>query len=469
MCSSDLVDFNQECTDNELCSTLFSDKYVCVEKHCRRKFLDFGKEEILGLVIITVLIAMTNSGGVGAGTAVSPTLVVLFFFPLVLAIPQARVTIMTGSLITFIMTGFSRKSNSCNRFQTDYSLAAVLTPLLLAGSHIGVIFARYLPSLIISVLLIAYICYSLLQTYKRATKERKRETKVKTGENQTYFDQPRISNVSFTDYSVSATPKSTTDNDVPPDSDNGKELEKDNSLEVKSKTEMFKEQIVNFALLLLAITVFVVASLMKGGRTIKSIVGVEECSLASWGVLLVSQIICIAIAGLAYLYNRATFSEMDNEIMTFRHIDDNNEMSPQEARIRLIAATYLAGVISGFIGVGGGMILGLYMLAVGLDVYSSTALSNFIVLISSSATSFQFLAIGAIQLDNSLIFIGIALIGSIAGNLLFKRILKRLQKPSLIVWLLFGVLWLAFAALSYEAYTNIQRKGKAVLMFGKFC
>lgn len=467
--SSFSADFSHECKDDAECSHHFTDKYVCHDNHCRRQFLEFTPMEISGLVIITILVAMTNSGGVGAGTVISPTLVIMFHFPLIFAIPQARVTITTGAMITFMMTGFMRRWNNPNRFQTDYSLAGVITPLLLAGSQVGVIFARWLPALIISVLLILYICISLRQTFKRAQKESKKESKKKGA----LIESPRVSmpvNVSIGDISVD---HSTQEGDSRLDDsltneETKKEAKTDEIPYRRTKCSMIKEQLPNFLFILLAIGTFVLSSLMRGGKTIDSIVGIKMCSEMSWVVLLGSQITLLILSIISYHYNKKGFKEVDAELLATKQLDET-EMTPQEARIKLIAATYLAGIIAGFIGVGGGMILGLYMLTIGMDVYASTALSNFIVLLSSSSTTFQFIAIGAVQIDNSVVFVGVAIVGSALGNLIFKRILKILQKPSLIVWLLFSVLWLALGALSFEAYTNVRRKGMATLNFGRFC
>ena len=457
------ADFSHTCQSDSECAAHFTDRYICVNSYCKRKFIEFSLTETAGLIIIAILVAMTNSGGVGAGTVISPTLVVMFHFPLIFAIPQARVTITTGALITFVMTGFSRRVDNQNLLQTDYSLAGVITPLLLAGSQMGVIFARWLPGMLISTLLIMYICISLLQTYRRATKESDKEHRRTTN----LLAQSRLTNVG--NISIDAT----TDKVSKEGENNGNNAELDGGEpqpDVPSKLALILEQLPSFGLIFLAITTFVMASLMRGGKTIDSIIWIEQCSGMSWIVFLSSQVILLILTVFGYHYNKPKFEKADAALLASKSDSDETEaMTPKEARVKLIAATYLAGIISGFIGVGGGMILGLYMLSVGLDVYASTALSNFIVFISSASTTFQFIAVGAIQIDNSLVFIAVALFGSALGNLIFKRVLKKLGKPSLIVWLLFSVLWLALAALAFEAFTNFKRKGQAALKFGKFC
>lgn len=452
------VDFNQACKTDGDCVHYFTEKYYCYEDHCRRIFLDFSIEEIVGLLLVGLFVAMTNAGGVGAGTVITPTLVILFEFPISLAIPQARIAITIGSLVTFVMTGLSRKVGDPNRFQTDYSLAATIAPLLFAGSQVGVLFARWFPALLLSSLLVSYICIALKQTYDRAHKEHAKEqlnsqnngNEEKKSEMENKKGEGDEEKINLTD-------------------ENKVEFrEVRESILFRHKSELIREEAVNFSFILLSIVGFVLFSLIRGGRTIKSIVGIQECSPLSWVILLQCQIFCITLSLLSYYNNEEIFKIRDRELALKVELEEHEEF-PHHARMKLIVNSYLAGIIAGCIGVGGGLIMNLYMLSLGMDVFSTTAMSNLIVLLSSASASFQFVAIGAVQIDNSLVFVAVALIGSIVGNLVFKRVLKRLGRPSLIVWLLFSVLWLALFALSFEAIRNIKRKGIAALEFGRFC
>lgn len=454
------ADFNEACYSTDTCVRSFTVKYECHDGHCNRKFLEFTNLEIVGLVVVALLIAMTNAGGVGAGTAITPTIVIFFLYPISLAIPQARVAITTGSLVTFFMTGFSRNHSNPNKFQTDYALAASITPLLLAGSQMGVIISLLFPPLFISFLLIGYICMSLFQTYRRAVKETSKEEEknafiISSGTKQS-IKKPEGDKISF---------------EVETVVDQFQLLEEDSkslTLENKTKKQMIIEELPNFVIIVLSIAVLVMSSLMRGGRTIKSIIGIDQCSESGWLILLGGQMLCLMIGFVGYTYNKKTFREADREVVITKR-GEITEHDSHQARINLILTTYIAGIIAGFIGVGGGMILGIYMINLGMDVFSVTALSNFMVLISSGSTTFQYVAIGAIQVDNSVIFMLVALAGSALGNLIFKQVLKKLKKPSLIVWLLFSVLWLALAALLYEAIENLRAKGLETLSFGHFC
>ena len=97
-----------------------------------------------------------------------PILVVAFHYLISSAIPYGRVVVVAGSVITFCLNGFTRNPHNRRIFLTDYKLASVLSPSLVAGSQIGVLFARWLPLVVLSSLLIAYLIYSLRKTYHKA-------------------------------------------------------------------------------------------------------------------------------------------------------------------------------------------------------------------------------------------------------------------------------------------------------------
>ena len=138
-------------------------------------------------------------------------------------------------------------------------------------------------------------------------------------------------------------------------------------------------------------------------------------------------------------------------------------------RKKLLWASYTTGILAGLLGVGGGMILGLYMLSLGMDVQVSTALSTFVVLFSSAATTFQFIVAGAIHMRHAYMFMFLSLIGSLIGNLILKAVLKKYKRPSILIWILFGVLCIATGVLPIEMGLNIARKSSSSIAFGPFC
>ena len=61
-----------------------------------------------------------------------------------------------------------------------------------------------------------------------------------------------------------------------------------------------------------------------------------------------------------------------------------------------------------------------------------------------------------------------SLIGSFIGNLILKRLIKKYNRPSLIIWVIFGILSLACLVLPAQTIYNAVTKTGA-FTFGSLC
>lgn len=453
------------CSTDKHCLAEANEYYRCIEGNCWRKPIDFSAKETVGVVIIVGLVGITNSGGVGAGSAIVPVLITFLNYLIANAIPQGRIVVLTGSIITFIMMGFSRHPKEHNHFLTDYRLAAVITPLLVAGSQVGVFLARWLPPFLLSTLMVVYVAYSIMKTYKRAQKENEKHAKAKETkeviENTKSDDIEDLEEVeidALEEQLDSETKALTTE---PGSNQIQEELMYKVEPQPKPLMNLLGKQMFNFGIITSSILIVTLAALLVGGPGTQSLVKFERCKLESNCILVTSHLLLVLLAYLAYKHNDDHFQP------DYEH--DEESVKKSSARKKLVFGMYLGGILSGFLGVGGGMILGLFMLELGMDVYSSTALSNFTVFLSSTSTSLQFISAGLLRWENSMILMGAALIGSFLGNILFRRLVHKSGNPAIIVWILFWVLWLALISLTVEAFINLTTKGKGALSFGSIC
>ena len=444
------------CLNTDECKSAFTSKYYCnFQLTCEHLPISYSAMEVVGLVIVTLLVTITNTGGVGAGTVIVPTLMVFLKFIVTDAIPHARITVMCGSLITFVMVGLARSRSDKSKFETSYNLAATMSPLLLAGSQIGVMLSGWLPSTITGAILGSYLLISLVQTFRRAVKEIGREKRLDkpTSEYKPFATQISSNNIvpatTLEDESdLLAIPKRYNNQapDKPKISKLQLELDTSNKTQ-KSKKKMIIENVHNFMMIILAMCVIVISTLLRGGRGVESMIGIKGCSLSSWLVLCASQIILAVISYISYRTNATVFTPEDVGISPHSRIPREHH---HKIRFQLILASYVVGILAGLLGIGGGLVIGLYMMTMGLSMQSTTAFSNFIVLISSIATTLQFAVLGDIQLHNSYQFVVIALVGSFLGNYVFRPLLRKINKTSVVVWLVFGVLCIATVVLPAE-------------------
>ena len=396
----------------------------------------------------------------------------MFFFNFVSseAIPLSRLTIFSASLVNYIINFTSRDPENPKKFLINYELASVMMPILMAGSQVGVILSKFLPAFLVTIILFAYLISSTWQMFTRAMKERAKE---KEQEKALQSHEEMQGDV-------------TTDS-VPSDKGNSAGGEREHTMETErtvtgssvcevqssfvgeveappSTWTLLGRNVPNFVSILSSFGLLLILSLAKGGEGRPPLIHMEHCGLGSWVLTIGSQVAFMAIAVALYLSNAKKFREEDAKFS-----DPEAALNRDRIRQELLLAGYKTGVLAGFLGVGGGMVLGLHMLNLGMDPQVSTALSTFVSLFSSAGTSFQFVIAGAIQMRHAWWLMILGLIGSTLGNYWLKAILKKYNKPSVLFWILSVVLTISTIILPVEVVINLIDKNKSALSFGSIC
>ena len=204
-----------------------------------------------------------------------------------------------------------------------------------------------------------------------------------------------------------------------------------------------------------------ISALVRGGEGRPSIFGLEACSKVTWKIIYLSQALSGTVAWAAYSHNRASLEIQSRETMTMNQ--------DRTVRNKLIIASYICGMASGVVGVGGGMIFSIYMLSLGLDVLSAGALSIFAILFSSSSTTVQSVISGGIHLRHAYAVMIMSLIGSVIGNCCLKEAIKKANKPSIILWTLMIVLSISVVVVPWQMLSAMISSPKSSFSFGSFC
>ncbi len=145
---------------------MYNEMYECSSsKRCVRKNYSYSKAETVGMFLVVVISAITNAGGVGAGTVVVPLYILFLDFVSSDAVHLSRITIFAGAMVNFFINWRKRDPNNKDRLIINYNLAAVLIPLHLAGAELGVIIGKFLPAVIVTAILLLFIILSIFKTY----------------------------------------------------------------------------------------------------------------------------------------------------------------------------------------------------------------------------------------------------------------------------------------------------------------
>lgn len=122
------------------------------------------------------------------------------------------------------------------------------------------------------------------------------------------------------------------------------------------------------------------------------------------------------------------------------------------------AATFVAGVIAGMIGIGGGMVLGPLMLQLGVLPQVSSASTATMIALTSSSLAATAVIQGKVPWSYALTFFITAFFGALIGKYKIDAFVKKKQLTALLVFLLAGVI--CFAAITmfgYGLYTYSEK------------
>eukprot|EP01025_Chloroclados_australasicus_P003060 TRINITY_DN10705_c0_g3_i5.p1 TRINITY_DN10705_c0_g3~~TRINITY_DN10705_c0_g3_i5.p1 ORF type:complete len:587 (+),score=69.70 TRINITY_DN10705_c0_g3_i5:168-1928(+) len=193
-----------------------------------------------------------------------------------------------------------------------------------------------------------------------------------------------------------------------------------------SRTPFFK--MVQLILLWVAFLVLSVFKTVQG-----------SCGKLFWGMwtvqaVLVTVVTCLFIWQTLKLHNSLrhdTIVAIDNKV-DYR----------KQGLVKLSAFSFIAGVIGGLMGLGGGMIIGPFLLELGVLPQVSAATSAVVVLFSSSSAVFQFIIDGNLNQAYAIVFGLTSLAASFCGIFVVSRLVKKLGRPSIIVLILACVIGL---------------------------
>jgi len=105
------------------------------------------------------------------------------------------------------------------------------------------------------------------------------------------------------------------------------------------------------------------------------------------------------------------------------------------------------------------MVVGPILLELGFNPQVSSALTATNVLMSSSSVSMLVLMSGAVPIDEALFYAFICFVGAYFGKNFLGKLIKRVGKTSVIIFILGGVIFLAIVAVLVQGIIDFTNSG----------
>lgn len=463
--------FGAKCSKNSDCHLMYNDHYICSNLKCRREDLfPTSTKSNIGILLLTFISAVANAGGLGGGAVIVPVYIFLFDYVTAESIPMSKATIFAGAIMNVFLIACKKHPKDENKLLVDYGLAGTVIPLLLGGTMIGVLLTNILPPIITIVFLSLYLFYSTTGMYKKALKLHKQEEMEKLEKTaKAYKDHGlgEIDNLGTNDENN----KLLEEDDVEGSARNKEEREnnlrnrRQNEIdESESNTDIFEMDTPNIKegipyksifldcfFMVIAFLGILVVTFLRGGHGMNSIIGIKMCSIHSWSLLILAQLLCF---GCCMINKNRHLDELVGK-------EDSEDYKVRKGKLRtLLIASYGSGVGAGLLGIGGGMIMNPVLLGLGFIPEVAAAVAGFSVLFTSSSTTSQFIVAGAVIFKQAIWYLFFSSIGSLIGNIIIFRLVRKYNKPSILVWILFGLLASSVVVLPTMGIYNIYRKGR---------
>jgi uncharacterized membrane protein YfcA len=462
------AEFHVSCQTSEECSQSINSSYQCVEGVCKNeKLTNLSKTSVFGIVLIIVVSSIANAGGIGGGAILSAVYILLFGFSIGDSIPLSNATIFSGALVNIFIIINKRQSANPNKLVIDFKMCSLILPLMLGGALVGVILNKVIPPIFILCMLAAYLVNRTYAFYFETVKISDEEKRKKASDSQAQ----KGSNIG-TEKPIELTSNVQSPNAIP-------EIKPDRN-DVEGKTEFlicdkgrslvgFYDLITSFKtyllFCLLSYCILLSTMLLRGGKAFTSIIGIDSCSFASWFILILSQVSLLFIALWSFrTQQRDPFGDSSPSLQN----EDKTDSSGNSYIITTMQDSFKTGVISGTLGLGGGMILMPILIQKKFSPEIASAICGFLVLLTSFSTTSQFLIMGAFDIKSTLVVIVSSGIGSFVGTQLINYAITKYQKPSLIMWVVFIVLLTSAIVLPYVGIMNLISNPK-ILNFSSPC
>lgn len=206
---------------------------------------------------------------------------------------------------------------------------------------------------------------------------------------------------------------------------------------------------------LISYFVLLMVTLLKGSDHFNSLVGIRVCSPLYWAISFSYLPICIVIT---FIVGRIVYEEYNyrREIGYPFHSSDIRWTKDLIIKYPLYALS--AGVLSGLLGIGGGLILGPLFLELGIHPLVSSATSNFLVVFICSSTTLQYIILGMMNFNYGIVCVILSTLGSYVGTYLIQKYIEKTKRNSIIVFILAAVLFISTVFIPSHTFVEMMKK-----------
>ncbi|KAK6917383.1 Transmembrane protein TauE-like [Dillenia turbinata] len=378
-------------------------------KQSKETHLEITSKVLISGVLCFLSASISSAGGIGGGGLFIPILSIVAGFDLKTASSFSAFMVTGGSIASVLCNMFITSPKHSHKVLINYDIALLSEPCMLLGVSIGVICNGAFPEWLITIMFAVFLAWSTFKTCKSGVIYWKSESEEALRNEFEKLENEVVRNGNF----------------------GGDVVEGDEGIKEpllgEEKGRELRFPWMKFGMLVIIWFSFFFIYLLRGNRDRKSIIPIEPCGVGYW--ILSSFQIPLAIIFTVWIL-LCKHTNPDESKQTGAHA----KAGWQSNKLLFPVMAFLAGMLGGVFGIGGGMLISPLLLQVGIPPEVTAATCSFMVFFSSSMSAFQYLLLGMGHIEAALIFSCLCFIGSLIGLMVVHRAIEKYGRASLIVF-----------------------------------
>jgi len=328
--------------------------------------IPLGIRDYVGFFLATSGLLIAAGGGIGGGGMLVPIYNMIIGFPIKYAIALASITVFGGAVANNVLNASKphplHKVRSC----IDWELILQMEPMTMAGALIGATLNKVLPDGPLVVLFLVVLTATSYKTFATAIKLYRKESQAILIAEE---DKARLLLVSSVDYG-------TTDKNV--------DIAILTQDAIAEQDDYRHASILAIVKLVLLFAVVTVLNMLKGGTYDGGgPFGLHRCDACC------AYMVEVTILMVIFLFAYWVRHDLLNRINDGVKISSDIDWDPYKT-VKYPALSVVAGLVAGMFGVGGGIVKGPLMLALGVHPAVASATSAAMILFTSSTATVSF-------------------------------------------------------------------------------
>ncbi|KAG2382157.1 hypothetical protein C9374_005359 [Naegleria lovaniensis] len=426
---------------------------------------------------------LASVAGIGGGGVIVPLLEAAGQFPPQLAVPISKTMIFGAAISNFIALSLKRHPHA-DRPLINYDVTLLLQPMSLIGVLVGVLFNTMFPAWLMVLLSAIILTIMTITTTIRAVQMWKSESASRSNH---LSNHPSSSDAHYTQINETESPQSDSESETTfdrpknstPQPGNSNILETslldEDQLEKIEQEKIEQEEKQRYArkliheekgtpfmklfILVLCWIIVFALTIMRGGHGAPSVLQIPYCSPWYWVLFSLMFPIMIFITILVAVYLLKKHQERQALVGSgYKFVQGDIRYTLWTVSAYPFFAGF-SGLVAGLLGVGGGMIKGPLLLALGVDPLVASATASFMILFTASISSIQFVILGTLPLDYGLWFFVFGLLAGMVGQILLHFVFAKKRK-SLVVFCVALIIFISTLCMTgfgiYNAVIRLQ-------------